>query len=119
MKDEQRPRIWNFSEALKWNYLMHPVLIFSLAASKISICLLLLRVLYFPYAAIAILTKKDLRLPFHRKIVLGLLISCGVVLVQRRLSGYSMKWLPILFSLAAADRSQLREQSSPATSMLF
>lgn len=46
----------HLSEALKWNYLVNPLLVFSLAASKISICLLLLRVLYFPYAVIAILT---------------------------------------------------------------
>lgn len=136
------------SEALKWNYLATPLLVFSLAASKISICLLLLRVLkqtqahwsrYFPYAVIAILTiisvpsagyslgqcqpvsklwnptapgncknpqifvrlgyangainafcdfalalfpitfVKDLHLPFHKKLVLGLLMSCGIV----------------------------------------
>lgn len=53
------------TEVLKWNFLATPLLVFSLAASKISICLLLLRVLkqtrgklkrYFPYAIIAILT---------------------------------------------------------------
>ncbi|MCJ1366388.1 hypothetical protein MMC16_005516 [Acarospora aff. strigata] len=52
-------------EAVKWNYLATPLLVFSLAASKISICLLLLRVLEriqarfkrpFLYAIIAILT---------------------------------------------------------------
>lgn len=51
-------------EALKWNYLATPLLVFSLAASKISICLLLIRVLektndkfkrWFPYAVIVIL----------------------------------------------------------------
>ncbi|KAL9134414.1 MAG: hypothetical protein Q9175_004396, partial [Cornicularia normoerica] len=53
------------TEALKWKWLATPPLAFSLAASKISICLLLLRVLkqtqaklnrYFLYAVIAILT---------------------------------------------------------------
>ena len=53
------------SEALKWNYLATPLLVLSLAASKISICLFLLRVLrqtraklsrFFPYVIIAILT---------------------------------------------------------------
>lgn len=33
------------SEVLKWNYLATPLLVFSLATSKISICLFLLRVL--------------------------------------------------------------------------
>ena len=33
-------------EALKWNYLATPLLVFSLAASKVSICLLLIRVLH-------------------------------------------------------------------------
>lgn len=51
-------------EAVKWNYLATPLLVCSLAASKISICLLLLRVLEriqakfkrpFLYAVIAIL----------------------------------------------------------------
>ena len=53
------------SEALKWNYLATPLLVLSLAASKVSICLFLLRVLqqtraklsrFFPYVIIAILT---------------------------------------------------------------
>lgn len=53
------------SEALKWNYLATPLLVLSLAASKISICVFLLRVLrqtraklgrLFPYVIIAILT---------------------------------------------------------------
>lgn len=52
-------------EALKWNYLATPLLVFSLATSKISICLFLLRVLdqarvkfkrTFPYAIILLLT---------------------------------------------------------------
>ena len=51
------------SGAAKWTYLATPLLFFSLAPSKISICLLLLRVLkqtylnrYFPYVIIALLT---------------------------------------------------------------
>ena len=53
------------SEALKWNWNATPLLVLSLAASKVSICLFLLRVLkqtraklnrYFPYTVIAILT---------------------------------------------------------------
>ena len=53
------------SEALKWNFLATPLLVLSLAASKISICLFLLRVLrqtraklsrFFPHVIIAILT---------------------------------------------------------------
>ena len=52
-------------EALKWNWLASALFILNVAASKISICLFLLRVLkqtqaklnrYFPYAMIAILT---------------------------------------------------------------
>ena len=52
-------------EALKWNYLATPLLVFSLAASKISICLFLLRALAqtrvrfkrsFPYGIIILLT---------------------------------------------------------------
>ncbi|KAL2058661.1 hypothetical protein ABVK25_001391 [Lepraria finkii] len=135
-------------ESLKWNYLATPLLIFSLAASKISICVFLLRVLdrtrakfkrSFPYGIIALLTViaipsagyslgqcqpvrklwnpltpghcqdpsnfvrlgyangainafgdfalalfplsfiKDLNLSFHRKVVLGLLMCCGIV----------------------------------------
>ena len=51
-------------EAHKWRYLGTPLLVFSLAASKISICLLLLRILgktwdrfkrWFPIAVIVIL----------------------------------------------------------------
>jgi len=151
-------------ESLKWNYLATPLLVFSLAASKISICLMLLRVLdqtrakfktSFPYGIIALLTViaipsagyslgqcqpvrklwnpltpghcqdpgifvrlgyanggqqsavesrlrrltsaainafgdfalalfpisfiKDLHLPFHRKVILSLLMCCGIV----------------------------------------
>ena len=52
-------------EALKWNYLATPLLVFSLAASKISICVFLLRALAqtrvrfkrsFPYGIIILLT---------------------------------------------------------------
>ncbi|KAL8673087.1 MAG: hypothetical protein Q9168_002470 [Polycauliona sp. 1 TL-2023] len=52
-------------ESLKWNYLATPLLVLSLAASKISICVLLLRVLdktstrlrrTFPYGIIVIST---------------------------------------------------------------
>lgn len=53
------------SDALKWNWTATPLLILSLAASKISICLFLLRALkqtraklnrYFPYTVILIMT---------------------------------------------------------------
>ncbi|CAF9907891.1 MAG: hypothetical protein HETSPECPRED_007930 [Heterodermia speciosa] len=53
----------NLIEALKWYYLVIPPLVISLGASKISICLLLLRILdrtrnkfkrYFPYGIIVI-----------------------------------------------------------------
>ena len=91
-------------EALKWNFLATPLLVFSLAASKISICLFLLRALAqtrvrfkrsFPYGIIILLTAiaipsagyalfpisfiKDLHLQFHRKVVLILLVFCGIV----------------------------------------